>query len=116
MPSSLLLAILVTFGCAKGSSSTSDAGRPDSGADGGVADAGVPDAEVPDVDGSVDGGTVDGGIEPPARGTTVVVTGGGDVLESASYRLRVSAGAPQPMGSRTDGVYRLRLGPQTQPD
>lgn len=69
---------------------TSDASR-----DGEMADAVVPE----------------GGLAVPP--TVVVQTSGGAVLMSSEYRLRISVGAPQPMGSRQSGSYRITMGPES---
>ena len=77
-----------------------DSGMLDAGVDAGDAgppDGGPPDANLPDT-----------GPTPPRE--SVSVTGGG-IVENASYRLRISVGAPQPMGDVSDGSYRLRVGP-----
>jgi hypothetical protein len=81
-----------------------DCGDDTSGADAGR-DAGRDAARDAGRDSGRDSG-------PPNRGTTTVFvpSAGGDV-ESPSYRLRVSVGAPQPMGSSSSPSTRAVTGP-----
>jgi hypothetical protein len=46
---------------------------------------------------------------PPAR--AVMPTSGGGAASSSSYRVRLSIGAPQPMGSASSDAFAVRLGP-----
>lgn len=93
----------------------SDGGPRDAGPiDGGPRDGG-PDAGMPDggpVDGGRDGGPGDGGIDGGPRGPTAVVqTSGGAVIQTSEHRLRISVGAPQPVGAARSSSHRLRMGP-----
>ncbi|MEQ9073002.1 MAG: hypothetical protein RLP09_04045 [Sandaracinaceae bacterium] len=111
-----LLSVLLLSGC----SAVNDFGRFMFGddADSGVPDGGVGDAGMDEdsgVDGGVDddAGIEDGGVTP--RGPSAVVqTGGGAVIRTPEYGLRVTIGAPQPMGSASNGTHRLRVGPQAR--
>lgn len=90
----------------------SDAGPPDSGQQDGGVDAG------PDAGNDRDAGR-DAGEEPdagPGRSgsTSVVQTSGGAVIRTPEYRLRVSVGAPQPVGSSRTATHRVRVGPVTR--
>jgi hypothetical protein len=89
-------------------------GDVDGGADdGGTADSGV-DSGVDS--GGIDAGPdVDAGIDAGPRGpTSIVQTSGGAVIQTSEYRLRVSIGAPQPMGSASNSGNTLRVGPQAR--
>ena len=115
----VLLAALAMVVFGSGCSAINDFGRfmfdgdGDGGVDAGAVDAG-PDAMV-DPDGGLDAGTdagLDAGPRPP---TAIVQTAGGEtVLENSSYRLRVSVGAPVPVGDVGDSSHRLRVGPQVR--
>lgn len=115
---------LVLFG--SGCSAINDFGRfmfgdTDAGVDGGSTDAGVDGAMGPDggLDAGIDAGPdagfdagVDAGPRPP---TAIVQTAGGDtVIENSEYRLRISVGAPIPLGDSENAGHRLRVGPQTR--
>jgi hypothetical protein len=86
---------------------------------GGGVDTGPPDAGPVDsgvdsgpVDGGPDSGPTDGGIDSgPRLPTAVVQTSGGAVITTSEYQLRISIGAPQPMGNRNDGTNDLTVGP-----
>lgn len=86
-----------------------DGGMGDAGpmVDGGGQDSGMPDGGVQD--GGMDDGGTDAGPRPPPTG--VIQTSGGAVIMNSEYRLRISVGAPQPMGSASDSSHRLRVGP-----
>jgi hypothetical protein len=114
--SSLLLAIGLAVGTSGCSACTDfndytfgpdvDGGGADSGGvDGGGVDGGGVDG------GGVDGGGVDGGGVPTGP-TGVVQTSGSAVIEGSGYRLRISVGAPQPMGEAEGGGNRLVVGPE----
>ena len=87
--------------------------------DGGTGDGGMVDAGPDAGDaGPVDAGDAgDAGVEIDAgpRGpTSVVQTSGGAVIQTSEYRLRVSIGAPQPMGAASNSGNTLRVGPQAR--
>lgn len=103
-----LVPVLVLGGClcaegGPGPSTTSDAGI-----DSGPVDAGR-DAGS---DAGDDAGT-DGGVDAGPRQVTegVFQSAGGGAASSSSYRMRVSFGAPQPMGVAEGASKRLRAGP-----
>jgi len=83
-----------------GDGGVTDAGGVDSGSDAG------PDA------GDVDAGT-DAGVDagPDSVRETVFQTSGGGRASSSGYRLRLSVGAPQPMGRSSGGSHRATTGP-----
>jgi hypothetical protein len=89
-----------------------DAGPPDAGSvdSGDRADAG-PDAGPRD-GGESDSGESDAGRDSgPRMPTGIVQTAGGAVIITSEYQLRISIGAPQPIGHRDDGTSRLTVGP-----
>jgi hypothetical protein len=109
---------------ASGCSALNDFGRfvfDDEGVDGGTPDSGMPDSGTPDAGpdaGTPDGGGVDGGDgggvdggPGPVGPTAVVQTSGGAVITTPTHRLRVSVGAPQPVGARRNASHRVRVGP-----
>jgi hypothetical protein len=59
----------------------------------------------PDADTTPDG--------PPAATARpgIFQTSGGGAAASASYRVRIAIGAPQPMGAAASGAYQVHLGP-----
>ena len=88
-----------------------DAGRDAGTLDGGASDAGPADGGAPDA-GVSDGGVGDAGRDAgPRTPTGIVQTAGGAVIRTSEYQLRISVGAPQPMGHRDDGASRLTVGP-----
>ena len=97
---------LVPYGDAGPADAGRDAGRGD-GADAGRTDAGSRDA------GAVDAATVDGGDSGPrpTRPALVPAAGGGSG-SSAGYRVHLSIGAPQPMGTASAPTGRAELGPE----
>ena len=119
-----LLAALVAVSLG-GCSAVNDFGRFMFG-DG--ADAGLPDGAVgvagedsgvdAGADAGADGGAdddagTDGGVTP--RGPSAIVqTAGGAVIRTPEWGLRVTIGAPQPMGAAANGSHRLRVGPQAR--
>jgi hypothetical protein len=46
----------------------------------------------------------------PAQG--IFQTAGGGTASSATYKVRLSIGAPQPMGAATSQYHALRVGPR----
>ena len=93
---------------------------------GGGADAGPRDAGTVDsgdgVDAGPDAGPVDGGPPDssgsdagrdsgPRMPTGIVQTAGSAVITTSEYQLRISVGAPQPIGHRDDGASDLTVGP-----
>jgi hypothetical protein len=78
-----------------------DAGPFDAGGGGGGTDAG-PDAG---------GGGVDAGPVNEAVRRRTVQTSGGGRSQSTGFRLILSVGAPQPMGTATSASNRVTVGP-----
>jgi hypothetical protein len=77
-----------------------DDGSVDASADGDASDAG--DA----------GDAGDAAIDAPTRiPIGIIQSAGGAVIFTSDYQLRISIGAPQPMGRRNDGVWDLVVGP-----
>jgi hypothetical protein len=75
--------------------------RPDAGPDAGPVDSG-----------ELDSGESDGGRDSgPRMPTGIVQTAGGAVIITSEYQLRISIGAPQPIGHRDDGTSSLTVGP-----
>ncbi len=104
-----------TYGNTDGGGSQDGGGNADaSHVDGGHVDAGNLDAgnlDAGNVDAGPDSG-VDGGPPPVRRPTGIIQTSGGALLMSSSYRLRITIGAPQPMGSGSDATHHLVVGPE----
>ncbi len=116
----MLLAALTLVLIGSGCSAINDFGRfmfddTDAGVDAGDTDAGF-DAGMIDLDGGGDAGFPDAGIDAgPRPPTAIVQTAGGDtVIENADYRLRISVGAPVPLGDEANAGHRLRVGPQSR--
>jgi hypothetical protein len=89
-----------------------DGGEDDGGGIGGDGgeDGGLPDGSI--VDAAVDA-QVDSGFDAgPRIPTGVVQTSGGALITTPQYRLRISVGAPQPVGDVESSAHRLRVGPQ----
>jgi hypothetical protein len=108
----LVPAALLAVGCG-GSGSSADAGGDTPGdAEDAVGDGDdvLPDGDdvLPDGDDVTDGELPDG---TTARGTAVLLTAGGGTAQSMNYRLTLSVGTPQPMGSAASGSTEARLGP-----
>lgn len=76
--------------------------------DGADADAG--DVEVGD---APDGGDAADGADtgPETKRTAITLTAGGGRASSPNYRLTLSVGTPQPMGSAAAGTRRVEVGP-----
>lgn len=101
------------MGCGDDDARTADAGETDAGVtDAGPADSGAQDAGMRDAGSDEDAGQ-DAGADAgaPTPGDTMVQTSGGAMITTSEYRLRISVGAPQPAGSRSNSTHRLRLGP-----
>jgi hypothetical protein len=94
----MLLGIgLFAFGCSSSTASPDDAG----------VDAGV--------DGGVDGGD-EGGDQAQVSGKTRVnVTSGGGAAQSASHKVRLHVGAPQPYGEAASDGHQVQSGPKPNP-
>jgi hypothetical protein len=121
--------VVLGAGLSSGCTVISDFGRfmfgdgVDAGVDSGMADAGILDGG--DVDASTDAGPIDAGPDAPFDAgldaplpdtgprppSTVVQTSGGAIISTPEYRLRISVGAPEPIGTAGDGTHRLRVGP-----
>ncbi len=96
-----------------------DSGMTDSGVDSGPVDSGPPvDSGTPDADGGPADSATDAPVDAPMDTmlgprppTATLQTGGGAIISTPSYQLRVSIGAPQPMGSRSTATEDITLGP-----
>ena len=107
----VLVATLLALGCGSSSSNPTDNGGDNAGdvGDGG-GDNGEGGGDGADVHGDGDGG--DGTDVPPAaKHTVIAVTAGGGSVTSTNYQLKISVGAPQPMGAGTSGTHGLQVGP-----
>ena len=73
----------------------------------------IPDAEL-DEDPRVDVADVPSDLPPDVRrqNSSVSTTGGGVMIVSDNYELRLSVGPPMPVGVSVTESYRLELGPQ----
>jgi hypothetical protein len=119
----VLVATLLALGCGSSSSNPTDNGGDtgdvgEGGGDNGEGGEGVdgdvhgdgdvhPDGDVGDGDGDVG----DGADAPAAKHTVIAITAGGGAVTSTNYQLKISVGAPQPMGAGTSGTRDLRVGP-----
>ena len=96
-----LLAVVLLSACDCGQGQGDlDAGVP---ADGGASDGGP-----------TDGGPGDGGATA-ARPPGVQIVGGGGETASPTHRLRVTIGAPQPMGAASGPTHEVETGPEVGP-
>jgi hypothetical protein len=108
----VLVMALLAVGCA-----STTAGLTDNGGDRGDVEAGDEDAgeagEVLDgEDVGDDGGEAADGLDVSTGAHTVIsLTAGGGAVSSTNYQLKISIGAPQPMGTGTSGTRDLRVGP-----
>jgi hypothetical protein len=101
------------FGPSDVDSGTGDGGGGgDGGVDAGPHDAG--DVDVGPVDAGNDAGSDAGRDVGPRIPTGVVMTSGGAVITTSNYQLRVSVGAPEPVGQASSSSTRLRVGPQAR--
>ncbi len=81
----------------------------DTTADGGMPDGGSLDGGAPD-GGSPDGGGEDTGLGVPPTDLYYFSSGGGEV-NSGSYQMKASFGAPTPRDEASSSNYRIQLAP-----
>ncbi len=118
----VLGALTCAAGCGStatpGGESPTDGGDPDAAQRTDAGDAGDardaasrPDATAGDAGAELDAATADGGPPPPlALPTSIGSSSAASYGTTASYRLYLSAGAPQPYGDGRSTNYSLRLG------
>ncbi|MDF1564310.1 MAG: hypothetical protein P1V51_14770 [Deltaproteobacteria bacterium] len=101
-----LLPLLLAVVCLSACDCRGGGGTPDGSVDdGGTTDGGGTDG------GSSDGGGSDGG-EVTRRPTSLRLVGGGGEAGSADRKLRLTIGAPQPMGEADGSGRSLEAGPE----